>query len=275
MGFDESQIRHLRARLHPKYVRERDVEGTTIRYLEGAHVIGEANRIFGFDSWSRETVEARCVYTKRNGDLYSAAYVARVRVTVFAGDRAIVREGSGAGEATTSTPGTAHEHASKAAETDATKRALVTFGNRFGLVLYRGHSRAGGTESNGRASEEGKQNNGIAPRTSRNGTALTGHIEKSELTFGEPKRLRNPAHLRYVASQPCAVCGRGRSQAHHITFAQPRALGRKVSDEFTVPLCAKHHRELHDSGSEKDWWNKVDIDPGHIARDLWERSAKQ
>ncbi len=275
MGFEQSQIRKLRARLQSKYVRVRDVEGTAVRYLEGAHIIGEANRIFGFDGWSRETVEGRCVYSKQSGDRYSAAYVTRVRVTIIAGDRTIVREGSGAGEATTSTPGTAHENATKAAETDATKRALVTFGNRFGLALYGGRTSVSSSGNDGKASEEGVQENRTAHRAHANGVAPTGHIEKSELKFGEPKRLRNPAHLRFVARQPCAVCGKGRSQAHHITFAQPRALGRKVSDEFTVPLCAKHHRELHDSGSEKDWWRRVEVDPGRLARGLWERSTKR
>ena len=112
------------------------MEGTELHYLEGWHVIAEANRIFGFDGWDRETVESKCVWTKQNGSRFSAAYVTRVRITVKAGDTSIVREGSGAGEAHEATPGLAHDRAAKAAETDATKRALMTFGNAFGLSLY-------------------------------------------------------------------------------------------------------------------------------------------
>ena len=67
-------------------------------------------------------------------------------------------------------------------------------------------------------------------------------------------RLRDKEHCKLVASQPCIVCGRTPSEAHHIRFAQPRALGRKVSDEYTVPVCRLHHRELHAYGDEASWW---------------------
>jgi hypothetical protein len=83
------------------------------------------------------------------------------------------------------------------------------------------------------------------------------------------KRRRDKRHLEYVASKPCIVCGRNPSDAHHLRFAEPLALGRKVSDEFTVPLCRIHHRELHDRGDEKAWWATVRVDPGPIARQLW------
>ncbi|MBO6538861.1 MAG: RAD52 family DNA repair protein [Rhizobiaceae bacterium] len=136
MPFDLKQERKLRAKLRESFVRKRQVGDREFCYLEGWHVITEANRIFGFDGWERETQETRCVYTKQNGDKYTAAYVAKVRVVVHAGDRQIVRDGSAAGEATTDSPGRAHEIALKAAETDATKRALVTFGNPFGLSLH-------------------------------------------------------------------------------------------------------------------------------------------
>ena len=71
-------------------------------------------------------------------------------------------------------------------------------------------------------------------------------IDKSQLTFGEPRRLRDKAHLKFVASQPCLICGRSPVDAHHLRFAQPRAMGLKVSDEFTVPLCRTHHRDNSD-----------------------------
>jgi len=97
-------------------------------------------------------------------------------------------------------------------------------------------------------------------------------IDKSALSFGEPRRYRNPEHLKLVASQPCVVCGRQPSDPHHVRFGQKRALGRKVSDEFTVPVCRTHHRELHRSGSEFRWWEAVGIDPLKIARKLWKKT---
>ena len=138
------------------------VEGTELHYLEGWHVIAEANRIFGFDGWDRETVESKCVWTKQNGSRFSAAYVTRVRITVKAGDTSIVREGSGAGEAHEATPGLAHDRAAKAAETDATKRALMTFGNAFGLSLYAGPPEPAGRINRPPAIKPGRA--GRAPR---------------------------------------------------------------------------------------------------------------
>jgi hypothetical protein len=85
-------------------------------------------------------------------------------------------------------------------------------------------------------------------------------------------RLRDKEHCKFVASQPCIVCGRTPSEAHHIRFAQPRALGRKVSDEYTVPVCRLHHRDLHAYGDEASWWAAVSIDPLPIALELWRRS---
>jgi hypothetical protein len=101
--------------------------------------------------------------------------------------------------------------------------------------------------------------------------------DRTQLAFGHPPRRRNKAHLRFVAAQSCLVCGRQPSDAHHLKFAQPSAMGRKVSDEFTVPLCRTHHRELHRSGSEVEWWKAVshDIDPLTIATRLWERSRQR
>jgi hypothetical protein len=85
-------------------------------------------------------------------------------------------------------------------------------------------------------------------------------------------RLRDKEHCKFVTTQPCIVCGRTPSEAHHIRFAQPRALGRKVSDEYTVPVCRLHHRELHGYGDEASWWAGVWIDPLAIASELWRRS---
>ena len=85
-------------------------------------------------------------------------------------------------------------------------------------------------------------------------------------------RLRDKEHCKFVATQPCVVCGRTPAEAHHIRFAQPRALNRKVSDEYTVPVCRLHHRDLHSYGDEASWWAAVSIDPLPIALELWRRS---
>jgi ERF superfamily len=97
-------------------------------------------------------------------------------------------------------------------------------------------------------------------------------IDKSTLTLAEPRRVRDRDHVRYVATQPCLVCGRQPCDAHHLRFAQSRALGRKVSDEFTVPLCRGHHREVHRHGDEGAWWQSWSIDPLAVARKLWLRT---
>ena len=94
-------------------------------------------------------------------------------------------------------------------------------------------------------------------------------VDKSELTLPEPRRVRDRDHVRSVAKRPCLICGRQPSDAHHLRFAQSRALGRKVSDEFTVPLCRGHHREVHRCGDEAAWWKKVGIEPTVPARLLW------
>ena len=82
-------------------------------------------------------------------------------------------------------------------------------------------------------------------------------------------RLRDKEHCKFVAAQPCVVCGRTPAEAHHLRFAQPRVLNRKVSDEFTVPVCQLHHRELHRYGDEASWWAGANIDPLSIALELW------
>jgi hypothetical protein len=92
------------------------------------------------------------------------------------------------------------------------------------------------------------------------------------LKLAEPRRYRNKEHLRFVAQQACLVCARKPSDPHHLRFMQPRALGRKVSDEFTVPLCRVHHRALHRTGDERAWWTAAGIDPSKVVRNLWRRT---
>ena len=97
-------------------------------------------------------------------------------------------------------------------------------------------------------------------------------VDKSALAFPEPRRVRDKDHLRFVANQPCLICGRKPSDPHHLRVAQARALGRKPSDEFTVPLCRGHHRELHRHGDEAAWWERSGVDPLPPARVLWLKS---
>jgi hypothetical protein len=100
-------------------------------------------------------------------------------------------------------------------------------------------------------------------------TSVAAQIKKSVLGVPEPRRVRDRDHIRHVIKQPCLLCGRRPSDPHHLRFAQSRALGRKVSDEFTVPLCRAHHREVHRCGNEGLWWGKTRIDPLAAARVLW------
>ena len=299
MAFADTQVRKLRSKLKPAHIKTRESDGITLHYVEGWHVVAEANRIFGFDGWDRESVTSTCVWTKQTGLRFAAAYVTRVRITVRAGEERIVREGCGAGESNAASPGQAHEFAAKAAETDATKRALSTFGNSFGLSLYAGptdlsgrkfttavatvvpnhaaHPAAVQPQINGAAGDPGEvlppsRAEGVAPNVDGPpGFEVMDRrqIDKSLLAIPEVKRLRDKDHLQFVATHPCLVCGRQPVEAHHLKFSQPSALGRKVSDAFTVPLCALHHRDLHTTGNELAWWEKKKIDPLAVANDLW------
>jgi hypothetical protein len=94
-------------------------------------------------------------------------------------------------------------------------------------------------------------------------------IDKSMLTFGEFRRNRDKTHLRFVALQPCLLCGRSPSDPHHLRFTQPKAMGRKTSDEFVVPLCRAHHSQNHQVGDEVTWWKQNGIDPVPVANRLW------
>src|SRR6516162_7750204 len=97
----------------------------------------------------------------------------------------------------------------------------------------------------------------------------TSQVDKSVLVFPEPRRIRDREHVRHIMKQPCLICGRRPSDAHHLRFAQSRALGRRVGDEFTVPLCRGHHRDVHRCGDEGAWWQNAGIDPLAAARTLW------
>jgi hypothetical protein len=98
MALSDTQVRQLRAKLEAKHVKTRNANGTDLHYVEGWHVIAEANRIFGYDAWDRRTLASHCVWSGQSGVYHGAAYIAKVRVSVRAGDITIVREGSGTGE---------------------------------------------------------------------------------------------------------------------------------------------------------------------------------
>ena len=110
---------------------------------------------------------------------------------------------------------------------------------------------------NSKASGVGRRGKARSRKSLANDTS----IDKSELSHPEPRRIRDREHVRFVIKQPCLICGRTPSDPHHLRFTQPRALGRKVSDEFIVPLCRGHHREVHRCGDEAAWWEKAGIIP--------------
>jgi hypothetical protein len=318
MGFSAKQLQALRRSLNSRHVRTREANGRELSYIEGWYAISEANRIFGFDGWNRETFDSRCVLARENRGSFLAVYVAKVRITVQADGATIIRDGHGSGEGRGSSPGEVHDIALKVAETDATKRALATFGKPFGLELYRKspplqtlptHRQAAASpptqprlgshpddttpiprpshyyEQHHQSSMKRLLRSDLAKAKGNPAAAapvallapdlVPNKIDKSQLAIAEPKRLRDKAHLKFVASQPCLVCGRQPSDSHHLRFAQPRAIGLKVSDEFTVPLCRGHHRELHQVGSEEDWWAKYQIDALEMAKQLWGQNHLQ
>ncbi len=284
MGFSDHQMRALGRSVPTRHVRSRVRQGKELFYVEGWYVLAQANRIFGFDGWDRETVETKCIMGRDVRGTSTAVYSARVRIAVHVDGRLIVRDGHGTGEATGQSIGEVHDRALKAAETDATKRALATFGKAFGLALYAAKRPACPTCDD--ASNPGHRGDSAdaaysepraaaelpiqSPNLAYGSTSIIDrHIDKSALTLNEPRRTRDKDHLRYVAAQPCLLCSAVPSDAHHVRFAQPRAMGRKVGDEFTVPLCRTHHRELHECGNEMAWWHDMGIDPIEIAGQLW------
>ena len=375
--FSKTQLRRLKAKLDRRFVQSRDVDGRSVDYIEGWFAIAQANAIFGFAGWDREMTHFERIFERSRGDVTSCAYVARVRIRVRTGVTSIIREGTGCGSATANTSGEAHDLALKGAETDATKRALATFGNSFGLGLYDKEQNgvtwkkppvrntfviydpmgapfaqnllpesfcsglrqlieaatvpaelealarcnresitrlrseapklktakgvhyadvlerlikdrltpsstppaANGHDGPRPADEPSLAPSGLsaelprpAPAPLRPSRIASGpRIDKSLLQIGTERRLRDQAHLKFVATQPCLICGRAPTHAHHLTFCQTRGLSMKVSDEFTVPLCALHHDELHRNGPERAWWVKRNINPEPIAADLWSR----
>ena len=370
MSFNDKQRRALKAKLRWRHVKTRTSTSGTVAYVEGWHVIAEANRIFGYDCWDRATVMPQCVWSETQRGQTACFYSTRVCITVRAGGSVVTREGIGTGFGRSQSPETAHEIALKSAETDATKRALATFGNPFGLALYdkdqanvakprrpdlqdapgripeqpasakeltlvyrtrkipfttveafvastmkaipllttidevyafweanldafgEARRRSGGTDDGpvlaivaalkARARTLGYQ--GTATPAARSdaeagveshsaGRTSSASADGAGLAFPKEQRLRDKGHLAFVASHPCLVCGRRPAQAHHLRFAQRRAMAMKVSDEFTVPLCAVHHDALHRTADEQAWWARHGVlDPLEKAARLWKQS---
>jgi DNA recombination protein Rad52 len=138
VSFSEETKSALAAKLSPVNVKSRQQGGSKVSYIEGWHVIAEANRIFGFDNWTRETLDIKCVSEKEReigqnkAPGWGVTYICKARIIVDG----VAREGFGAGHGIDRDLGQAHESAIKEAETDAMKRAFMTFGNPFGLALY-------------------------------------------------------------------------------------------------------------------------------------------
>jgi DNA recombination protein Rad52 len=382
-GFSKDQLKKLVGKLDRAKIQTREIEGRKIDYIEGWFAMSEANLIFGYAGWDREMAQFERIFERTRGERTSCGYLARVRIRVRAGDVVIVREGTGFGQAWASVAGDAHERALKAAETDATKRALATFGNRFGLSLYdkeqsgitgaraktdaplsdsnRGRSYASSSPNQfplrtedstllaehlspegfcsglrqlveraqlaaeieglrrhnreaiaalrelapGLKTLKGKHYadvlddllDGCAKRLANSLRSNQGNeerrkaiqlpqvepsktsriapgpaIDKSALALASTRRIRNKAHLAMVAAEPCLVCEQVPAHAHHLTFAQPRGLSVKVSDEFAVPLCALHHNDLHRARGEEAWWRITGIDPLAAALLLWQKT---
>ena len=330
--------------------------------------------MFGADGWNRELVEMRCAATREREGLVTTAYVAKVRVSLTGDANGGFRDAQGCGEGKGATPFEAHNKGLKAAELDATVRALAAFGRPFGTMRLAGHSanRRQPRKSSGIAGESGSNadtsttgdgprsistatptpsgeweespavsgpaegrtssdahlpsdlggDNGsdarfdraeAAPIRARSSTGTSHYSEDpstegpnhtarasaqagrvsgtqtntvrardllptlnqgSGLLLPKQRRLRVPAHLAYVRGEPCLICGRQPCDAHHLRFTQPRAMAKKVSDEFTVPLCRRHHDLLHRDPDEAEWWAAHGVDPIEAAEQLWRESQE-
>ncbi len=221
-GFSARQRELLAAPLDRAKVRHREQGRLRVSYLEGWQVIAEANRIFGFDGWDRLTLNASCVAEherpvgrdRKSG--WGVTYTARVRIVVIAGERCLIREGSGAGHGIDADKGLAHESALKEAETDATKRALMSFGNAFGLALYDKQQRQ---VSSGTEQTQGKAPVAAAPKPSKPQPELVAAPLEPAVITGLQTRIKAlpPSRLEAFA--------RGFRVAFQVPDAQPSLAG--------------------------------------------------
>ena len=349
-----------------KHVKTRNANGADLHYVEGWHVIAEANRIFGYDAWDRRTLASHCVWSgairrlsRRSLHRQGAGQrPSRRHYDCAGGVRDGRRQGPYPGASTracarkaprptppsgrlpplatpSGLPSMTESRLACASRADEFHRSSAPLGpwvlhspagaqeasfdkpSEFAAALRKSMSEARDIEIlfaiweqnvdtvralNKHLKQDHLPNSGVAPQLvahlkrcaialvkphaagteevqATSSQALNGggrqKIDKSVLTISEPKRHRSKEHLQYVAQQPCLICGRSPSHAHHVRFAQSKGLALKVSDEFTVPLCAIHHSENHSTGDERKWWQKHNIEPLAIARRLWEESCKR
>ena len=345
--------------------RRASANGTDLHYVEGWHVIAEANRIFGYDAWDRRTLQAtacgavspapimaqptppRCALASeretsqlcgRDQGLGKAKPLPRGKLTSLRSKvpRPMPRSGRSPPLAilsvlpfmTGSSLACAKPEAEKASppigpwvlrSASGAEEASFDKPSEFAGALRTAMSEARDIELlfaiweqnvdtvralNRSLKQEALPKSGIAPQLVNHlkqcaialvkpGNRVNGSdqrqaaavepssvgtrpkIDKSVLPISEPKRIRCKEHLRFVASQPCLICGRLPSHAHHIRYAQSKGLGLKVSDEFTVPLCAIHHHQIHTTGKEQEWWEGRKIDPLMVAGRLWQQSRER
>lgn len=234
----------------------------------------------------------RNAVNRERDSILSSAYVAKVRITVAIDSLVITREAHGCGKGPGTSPFETHDRGLKAAELDATARAFATLGKALGLISTKTPpannavpktSRVGPapkvadltekrstlitdrfTVTNGTKVSVKRVPEGDAPPKEEAGTDIDSRLK--------PRPVRSRQHLAKVRSHPCLVCERKPVDAHHLRFAQPTAMGRKVSDEFTVPLCRICHDRLHRDSNEEEWWEAAGIDAMAIADELWSES---
>ena len=244
-GFSPQQIEALSAPLNRAHLSSREQGRGSVSYLKSWVVLNEANRIFGFDGWQRQTLSCHCVSqaerligeNKRPG--WGVTYIARVRITVSAGAQGfLIREGTGAGHGIDTDLGLAHESAIKEAETDAMKRALVTFGNPFGLALYDKSQRqvSGAAPAQGQSEPRAMQTRAGQPRPASPAPRPTPQPQRLQLS-GNPATLRalSSANLELQRPQPQPAAQR-QAQASQRPAAPPVAPVWHSSQLRVAPL---------------------------------------
>jgi hypothetical protein len=209
----------------------------------------------GATAWAQRSLVAKNTLTGSDAARVEAEFASRIAVLPGTGSTETCPPSDDAASRSDATP---------QEQTEPPGRAALMAALRASVEL--GTAAAGSTPAPPSAHEVGS----IGEQRVRN--AVSRHIDKGALALSEPRRYRDRVHLRFVSAQPCLLCGRRPSDAHHLRFVQPRALGRRASDEYTVPLCRTHHRALHRYGDEAAWWASVNLDPVAVARELWERT---
>jgi ERF superfamily len=199
-------------------------------------------------NWAHRSLPAKNTLTAADSELVEAGF--RLKLAVF-GDGL---PGDVPQEAVHCAPGAQPVHPNPSAEAPSVANVL-------------GHFAPAGSGLDAENPQEDSSKLNDQPRSD-----IGGGIDNSVLVISKPQRIRDKGHRKFVSAQACLVCGRQPSDPHHLRAAQPRALSRKVSDEFTVPLCRIHHREIHCVGHEAAWWSKFGIDPYLVAAALWART---